>query len=194
MADGEGPGGEEAVMTTAMLKALAHPLRRRISKVFARRQFARAADIAADLGVPANSVSFHLRVLSDAGLIVEAPEQARDRRDRVWTVVRGARTLGSPEHPVEDELLAGAVMRTLTEDHLDMVRRVMAWAPEYLSGRSTSVHGTFTQRSVRLTEAEFVALEKRVNELVEEAERAHDENDPDGRVWSIDTVAADDTL
>ena len=186
--------GEEAVMTTAMLKALAHPLRRRMTKSFARREFARAADIADDLGVPANSASFHLRVLAEAGLIVEAPEHARDRRDRVWTAAKGAWTVGSPQHPVEDEVLGGVLMRTLADDHQELVGRVMAWAPEYVSGRATGSHGTFSQRTVRLTEAEFEALMDRVNTLMNEAEAAHDHGDPEGRVWDIHIVAADDEI
>lgn len=48
------------------------------------RDHGRAADLAAALGQPANAISFHLRTLAKAGLIVEAPEHARDRRDRVW--------------------------------------------------------------------------------------------------------------
>ncbi|WP_087132064.1 ArsR/SmtB family transcription factor [Microbacterium esteraromaticum] len=185
---------EHVYMTTAMLKALAHPLRRRITKVIARREFARAADIAAELDVPANSVSFHLRVLADAGLIVEAPEHARDRRDRVWRAVQGGYNVGSPEHPVEDEVLGGALMHTLAEDHFDLVRRVLAWAPEYVSGRTAEVHGTFSQRTVRLTEAEFTAVEEKIYALFAEVEAAHDRTDPAGRMWGIDIVAADDTI
>ncbi|TDE91748.1 ArsR family transcriptional regulator [Occultella glacieicola] len=181
-------------MTSAMLKALAHPLRRRITKVLARREFARAADVAADLDEPANSVSFHLRVLADAGLIAEAPERARDRRDRVWTRVSGAYSLGTPEHPVEDEALGGVLMRTVVDDHHELVRRVAAWAPEYVTGRATDVHALFTQRTVRLTPAEFEAMMTKVEDVMRAAVDAHDSDDPDGRSWDIDTVAADDTI
>ena len=44
----------------------------------------RAADVARELGIPANQASFHLRQLAKYGLVEEAPEEARDRRDRVW--------------------------------------------------------------------------------------------------------------
>src|SRR5215207_823011 len=44
----------------------------------------RAADLARELGLPANQMSFHLRQLAKYGLVVEAPEAAHDRRDRVW--------------------------------------------------------------------------------------------------------------
>ncbi|CAM3414822.1 helix-turn-helix transcriptional regulator [Occultella aeris] len=193
-ADGEAGPWSESVMTSAMLKALAHPLRRRITKVLAQRECARAADIAADLDEPANSISFHLRVLADAGLIVEAPERARDRRDRVWTAVKGAYSLGTPEHPVEDEVLGGVLMRTVIDDHHELVRRVAAWAPEYVTGRATDVHAYFTQRTVRLTQTEFDAMMTKVEGVMRAAVDAHDPDDPDGRVWEIDTVAADNVI
>lgn len=66
------------------LRAFGHPLRQRILLELAWRDHARAADLAQALGEPANSISFHLRTLAAAGLVAEAPEHARDRRDRVW--------------------------------------------------------------------------------------------------------------
>jgi DNA-binding transcriptional ArsR family regulator len=70
--------------TRDMMRAMAHPLRIQLVERIGRRGTARAADLAADLGVPANSVSYHLRTLARGGVIVEAPEAARDKRDRVW--------------------------------------------------------------------------------------------------------------
>ena len=69
------------------LRAVAHPMRQRILTELAALGHARAADLAQAIGEPANSISFHLRVLAKAGMIAEAPEHARDRRDRVWTNV-----------------------------------------------------------------------------------------------------------
>lgn len=180
--------------TTAMLKAYAHPLRRRIAKSVAGRGHARAADVAADLGVAANSVSFHLRVLADAGLIEEAPEHARDKRDRVWKASEGSWNVGSPEHPIADEQLGGVLMNALADDHIEMMRRVLAWAPEYVSGRNPVVHGTFSQANLRLTEAEFSEVERRIHEVIKEVGDAHDPDAPDTRIWSLDIIAADDTI
>lgn len=191
----ESQSGEDQVwMTTAMLKAYAHPLRRQMIRLFARREHLRAADVAEDLGVAPNSASFHLRVLADAGLIEEAPEHARDRRDRVWKSRKGSINLGGPEHPVPDEALGTAMVRSLAEDHQEMMTRVVAWTPEYLSGRATEIHAAFSQRMVRLTESEFDAVMERVQEVITEAVDAHDPNDPDGRPWQIDILAADDTI
>ncbi|WP_120494812.1 helix-turn-helix domain-containing protein [Microbacterium phyllosphaerae] len=185
---------DQVWMTSAMLKAYAHPLRRRMIRLFSRREHLRAADVAADLDVPANSASFHLRVLADAGLIEEAPEHARDRRDRVWKSRRGSFNVGGPEHPVPDEALGTAMVRSVADDHQDMLSRVIAWTPEYLSGRATEVRAHFSQRMVRLTEAEFEAVMERVQEVVTEAVDAHDKGDTAGRSWQIDILAADDTI
>lgn len=181
-------------MTSAMLKAYSHPLRRRILRLISRHEFLRAADIATELDVPANSASFHLRALGEAGLIEEAPDKARDRRDRVWTGRKGALNLGGPENPVADEALGVAVVSALVEDHQDLVRRVVAWTPEYVSGRTAEVHAAFTQRTIRLTEAEFEAVMGTINDALSAADDAHDDADPDGRYWQIDLVAADDTV
>ena len=182
------------IMTTAMLKALAHPLRQRLLQLMRRHRHIRAADAAAELGEPANKISFHLRVLADAGLITEAPEKARDRRDRVWTASEGSWSLGDAENPVADEALGNAVIRSLVAEHHELVRRVAAWAPEFTSGRDTRVHGAFTRSSARLTEAEFEDLMTVIVRAIRDAEENHDENSPSARFFEIDVVAADDTL
>ena len=66
------------------LRAIAHPLRNRILLELSATGSGRAADLAAALDVPANQVSFHVRQLAKYGLVEEAPELARDGRDRVW--------------------------------------------------------------------------------------------------------------
>jgi len=181
-------------MTSAMLKAYTHPLRRQMLRLFARREHLRAADIAVELDVPANSVSFHLRALADAGLIREAPEYARDRRDRVWAAKNAALSVGGPEHPVADEALGTAVVAGIFEEHQALVRRVAAWTPEYVAGRTAEVHASFTQRTIRLTEAEFEAVMAAVNAVLDDAQEAHDNSDPDGRHWQIDVIAGDDAI
>jgi predicted ArsR family transcriptional regulator len=67
-----------------ILRAIAHPARNRIlSELYASGSL-RAADVARILDIPANQASFHLRQLAKYGLVEEAPEEARDKRDRVW--------------------------------------------------------------------------------------------------------------
>ncbi len=57
-----------------VLRAIAHPVRNRIlDRARARTGSLRAADIAAELGIPANQASFHLRQLAKYGLVEEDP-------------------------------------------------------------------------------------------------------------------------
>lgn len=181
-------------MSTAILKALANPTRRRILRELGRSEAGRASDIAAALSMPANQVSFHLRVLADAGIIAEAPELARDRRDRVWRSVDAVRELGSPELPMPDEELGQAVLLGIGADIRDLIDRVMRWAPEYATGRAPDVHGGMMQSDIRLTEADFVSM---VDELTQVIERyRHREVAPDAEVrsWELMIVAADDQI
>lgn len=186
--------GEQFSLSTEMLKALAHPLRQQLVGLLRRQPFVRAADAAAELGEPSNKVSFHLRVLADAGLINEAPEHARDRRDRVWTARPGGWSLGDPEHPVADEALGNTVMQLIATEHLEVVRRIMAWAPEFVSGRDATVRGTFARTAARLTPAEFEQMLEKINAVIAEAKATRDEDDPEARFFEIDIIAADDTI
>lgn len=70
-----------------ILRAIAHPSRNRILSELNAAGSLRAADVARLLDVPANQASFHLRQLAKYGLVEEAPEEARDKRDRVWRLV-----------------------------------------------------------------------------------------------------------
>lgn len=70
-----------------VLRAIAHPMRNRILTELTATGPMRAADIARQLGIPANQASFHLRQLAKYGLVEPAPEAARDKRDRVWRAV-----------------------------------------------------------------------------------------------------------
>ncbi len=71
-----------------VLRALAHPVRNRILDELSASGPLRAADVAEDLGIPANQASFHLRSLAKYGLVEEDTEAARDRRDRVWRLTQ----------------------------------------------------------------------------------------------------------
>lgn len=93
---------EHQYATHDMLRALAHPLRMQLLQRVGSRGRARAADLAADLGIPANSVSYHLRILAKGGAIVEAPEAARDKRDRVWKLAQQSFDTARPGNQLQD--------------------------------------------------------------------------------------------
>lgn len=74
----------ENVTDYRVLAAVAHPVRRRLLDVLRAEQAASVGMLAERLGVAVGSVSHHAKVLASHGLIVEAPELARDGRERWW--------------------------------------------------------------------------------------------------------------
>ncbi len=62
--------------TVAMLRAIAHPARYRIIKLLAARQSCVCGDLVGELPLAQSTVSEHLKVLKDAGIVrgnVEGP-------------------------------------------------------------------------------------------------------------------------
>lgn len=72
-----------------MLAALAHPMRRHILAVLRADGPATAGLLAARTGQAVGNISHHLRTLGACGLIEEAPELARDARERWWRPATG---------------------------------------------------------------------------------------------------------
>src|SRR5262245_32218512 len=68
----------------AALKALAHPLRRRLLDALRVDGPSMPSALARATGQAVANVSHHLRVLADAGLVSEAPELARNRKEHWW--------------------------------------------------------------------------------------------------------------
>lgn len=180
-----------------MLKAMSHPLRRRILELMREDVPRRAADLAELLEAPANSVSFHLRQLATAGLIVEAPEHARDRRDRVWVAVGDGYAIPTPAEPAdpEEELVLRSFLDQEALDLHDLVARVTAWAPEWSSGREERPRASLHTALLELDEDDVQWLAQELDGLMERAvERAGRPSDGRRRLWRMVTVLADDTL
>lgn len=164
-----------------ILRAIAHPHRNRIlAELFAAGSL-RAADVAAVLDIPANQASFHLRQLAKYGLIVEAPEEARDRRDRVWRLAdpdgisfRTQDVLAKPGGEA-----AMAVFR----------RSARAWGHHLvdlsLQPAEPGVEKTVSSNSLRLTQEEVVAFAAEVEALVNRWRERTRGAGPDRTTYSI---------
>ncbi|WP_261166716.1 helix-turn-helix transcriptional regulator [Microbacterium sp. Marseille-Q6965] len=159
------------VTEVSMMRALAHPVRQQILAELVGRRHARAADLAGALDLPANSVSFHLRTLAKAGLIVEAPERARDRRDRVWKPLSldGYRvSKNSPE------------ARLVTEPVLRWLRALLVGEADEFLGEPQETVRISNISQVPLTKAEAEELAAEVDELGKRwAVRVRDARDAD---------------
>jgi len=135
------------------LRALANPVRQRILMQLAVMDHARAADLAEAIGHPANSVSFHLRVLAKAGMIVEAPEHARDKRDRVWTNAAGSFNVKTDTPAAREAVL----------------RPALRWATDvFVNGHrdEETVRRQFMTTTILLTKEEADALATEVHEVL----------------------------
>ncbi|MBZ5738355.1 ArsR/SmtB family transcription factor [Nocardioides mangrovi] len=159
-----------------ILRAVAHPTRNRIlSELFAAGSL-RAADIAKVLDIPANQASFHLRQLAKYGLVEEAPDEARDKRDRVWRLADADgisfRTRDLREQPGGEAAYAVFQRNAVAWGH-HLVDRALAAGPE-----DSSVHKSVSENALRLTKEE---AEQVMNEMgaVIERWRAHTQGTAD---------------
>jgi len=148
-----------------MLRGIAHPMRGRILDEIEAGGPMRAADVAERLDIPANQASFHLRQLAKYGLVEEAPELARDGRDRVWRArYEGGLSVNLEELNREPGGKAAvAVFRRswLSNAHA-MIDR--ADQPERQKDAMVAV----SQTALRLTKADAKKFAEELTELVEE--------------------------
>ena len=162
--DRDVPGDELTIDDPRTLRAIAHPVRMRILELFESKKSQRAADVAEALGIPANQASFHLRQLAKYGLIVEAPAEARDGRDRVWK-------LTSETINIETSTLAGmpggrAAVDAFRQQWVGQVHRQIDKVAEYSASgddRMVALRGM----DLRLTRAQAKALMDDIADLVE---------------------------
>lgn len=191
---------EEATPSQEMLRALAHPLRLQLVERLTRRGTARAADLAAEMGVPANSLSYHLRMLARGGVLEEAPEEAQDRRDRVWRLRQSSFLAGSDaSEPAEDPGGASgqqddyaAASAAVSLAALEWVRS--AWIAETSQARAADQAGarreglgTMHSTSLLLTMRQAEELGERADALLREFAALH--RDAQGRDLPADPAA-----
>jgi DNA-binding transcriptional ArsR family regulator len=148
-----------------VLRALAHPVRGRILDEIEASGPVRAADVARELGIPANQASFHLRQLAKYGLVEEAPEEARDKRDRVWRAVDRTGMVVSLSK-LEDAPGGRAAVEVFR-------RQKRAWGHQVVDRALATDHpkgsGVFSlaDHALKLTDDEAKQLFGEVEELVE---------------------------
>jgi DNA-binding transcriptional ArsR family regulator len=147
-----------------ILRAIAHPARSRILSELEAAGPLRAADVARLLEIPANQASFHLRQLAKYGLIEPAPEEAHDKRDRVWRLIDESRfrldlkdIMGSP---------GGAAAVKVWQ------RSAGAWAHEivaeaYALEQTPGAFRAITEQPIRLTRDEAKDLADELDGVLE---------------------------
>jgi DNA-binding transcriptional ArsR family regulator len=154
------------VTDSRVLAALAHPLRRRLMDVLKVDGPSTVSMLAERTGQAVANVSHHLRVLATAELTEEAPELARDRRERWWRLVSAGVRWSTPDFRSDPAALAVAnAAESLNLDrHTSLVR---AWYAANENDRQEWGQAAFsTDKWLRLTPAELAELARQINELL----------------------------
>jgi DNA-binding transcriptional ArsR family regulator len=176
LADLPAPAGR-LVTEAAVLRAVAHPLRRRLLDVLHVDGPSTASTLAEATDQAVGNVSHHLKVLHQAGFIEEVPELAKDRRERWW---RSARRNWAWSQSHVDEGPAGAeVARSTTA--LEIQRqfdKALAWLDAPADVRARWADADFVSSSwLKLTPEELAEFGEELFALVR---RWSDRDRPDG--------------
>lgn len=149
------------------LAAMAHPLRRRLMDLLRVDGPATPSALARGTDEAVANISHHLRVLAEAGLVAEAPELARNRKERWWRVVnrslvwQPADFLGDAAAiAVVDEVLAIGLRRQVelvTASLADPRARQGRWRDSAFS----------SDNWLRLTPAELIGLRQELQAVID---------------------------
>lgn len=147
------------------LAALAHPFRARIMDALKVDGPSTASALAQRTGQAVGSASHHLKVLAEAELVEEAPELAKDRRERWWRLTSPG-TRWSREDFADD---ASAVAAAHAAEALSLQRqfeRSREWMANAESDPVWDNAAWVTQQWLRLSPDELQQLADEVIEVV----------------------------
>ncbi|GLZ75615.1 transcriptional regulator [Actinorhabdospora filicis] len=175
---------EKRVITEAeVLKALTQPIRRRLFRLLAHLGPSTVGTLAKKVDADPGQISYHLRALAKLDLIEEAPELARDRRERVYRRPDGVLSWSRSSFADEDRVIVDALKSELISDEFE---RALAWErdrdewPAEWRDVATSVqsHFVMTPRELQDFEAELQAVYLKWGQLTRDA---RDAGDTEGR-------------
>jgi DNA-binding transcriptional ArsR family regulator len=154
------PDETRSITDSNVLAAMAHPVRRRILDLLKLDGPATASALAQATGEAVGNISHHLKALATADLIEEAPELAKDRRERWWR--RTSPTLWWSSADFTEDAAGEAVARALESLNLErQMGHVRRWADQPQDVQARWTRGPFsTDTWLRVTDeelAEFAA-------------------------------------
>ncbi len=150
---------------------MSHPQRRRLLDALIVDGPSTVSMLADRTGQAVGNVSHHMKVLASAELVQDAPEMARDRRERWWRVADKRRRWSSTsfEQDPAAAVVADAALSLGLEHHAEKVR---AWNARRESDQAGWSDAAFsTDVWLQLTPSELSQLSE---ELVELLGRWHD--------------------
>ena len=157
----------QTVTDARALSAMANPYRSRLLDALNVDGPSTASALAKRTGQAVGSVSHHLKVLAEAGLLVEVPELARDRRERWWRLVAPGIRWSRAEFATD----AGAVTAALAAESLTLQRqfeRARDWLGNAEAAGvwddaafATQIWLTLTPEELQELSVELIALTRR---------------------------------
>jgi DNA-binding transcriptional ArsR family regulator len=156
-----------SITDSRVLAAMAHPARRRLLDLLKLDGPATASTLAQATGEAVGNVSHHLKALAAAGLIEEAPELARDRRERWWrrTSPKLCWSSGDFAGDAAGEAVAHAVESLNLERQTGHVRR---WADQPQAEQERWPLGPFsTEAWLRMTDAELAQFRTEIVQVMD---------------------------
>ncbi|MEV5967461.1 helix-turn-helix domain-containing protein [Kribbella sp. NPDC051952] len=152
----------------SVIAAIHHPLRRRLIDLIGVDGPATASQLAERTGELVGNISHHLKVLATAGVIEEAPELAKNRRERWWRSTRSSYSWSVADaggEPAAELIATVAEERNLTH-HADKVRQWFERRSEY---GDEWVRAAFATESwLTLTPERLTELSTRITDLIQE--------------------------
>lgn len=145
--------------------ALANPARSRILDSLTAEGPATASALAERTGLAVGSISHHMKVLASAGLVEEAPDLARDRRERWWRRAARSITWGRSTLPPDAESQRQAVAAEVFM-LARQVERARAWLERSELDDEWSRAELSTDSWLRLTPDELQEMTDEINALV----------------------------
>jgi DNA-binding transcriptional ArsR family regulator len=147
------------------LAALAHPFRARIMDALKVDGPSTASALAQRTGQAVGSASHHLKVLADAELVVEAPELAKDRRERWWRLAAPG-TRWSRQEFADDTAAVAAAHAAEALAFQRQVERTREWMANAESDPVWDDAAFATQHWLRLSPEELLQVAEEVIEVL----------------------------
>ncbi|MBG6064217.1 ArsR/SmtB family transcription factor [Micromonospora ureilytica] len=170
------------ITDSRVLAAMSHPLRRRLMDVLKVHGPSTVGLLAERTDQAPANVSHHLKVLAAADLVTEAPELARDRRERWWRLVTRALRWSNVDFDADpaDRAVADAATSLNLDRHVALAR---AWHAADESTQATWNDAPFsTDHWLRLTPEELAELSREMIDLLRRwADRDLPDDDADRR-------------
>jgi DNA-binding transcriptional ArsR family regulator len=153
------------VTDPGVLKALSHPLRRQIYRLLSQLGPQTVTLLAEHTGADPGQLSFHLRELAKRGFIAEAPELARDRRERWWQVEPGSWSWSTEDFKdPAARAIASTAKQLMVAEELDRLRayeaRKESLDPDWVNAAVSS------DSSLRLRPDELRALAAELQQVL----------------------------